>query len=138
MLGAVRLLDVDHDKVGVGVLPDGPHGNIGLIADERLDLILLRRLQFDIGESGEAWAQPFRNAEIVLGPPEADIVVYGTNCGVVAYWRGFFSVAPPALQAPFKQQGWKTDPFRSSGWVLFSGSAALTRGRARQPFQKSR
>jgi len=75
MLRTVRLLDIDHRQIGVGVLPDGPLGDIRLIPDERLDLIMVCGLDLDVGEIGEAGAQPFRNAEVGLRPPEADIVV---------------------------------------------------------------
>ena len=81
MLGSVGLLDVDHHQVGVGMVPDRVLADVGLVAHEGLHHVLVHRLDLDVGEVGEARAQPLRNAEVSLRTPEPDVVVDVVDVG---------------------------------------------------------
>ena len=62
-------------------MPDRALGNPGLIPHEGPDLILVDGFELEVRKGGKAGAQPFRNAEVALRPPETDIVVDVVDVG---------------------------------------------------------
>ena len=74
MLGSVRLFDVNHQQIRVGIALDRSQGKARLVVDKSAHLIFINRLHFEVGKI-EARAEPLRNAEIGLGRPETDVGV---------------------------------------------------------------
>ena len=84
---AIRLLDIDHDEIGVRVLFDGAQGEAGLVIDEGADLVLVDRLELEVREVDKSRAQALGDAKVRLRSPEADVavdVVYVFQHGFIA------------------------------------------------------
>ncbi len=94
MTGPVRLLDVDHDQVGVLILLERAQRDAGLIGHEGTDLVFVYRLELSRigkGRNVEARAETLHDAEVRLRRPEADVavdVVDGGERGRVARNKG--------------------------------------------------
>ena len=75
MARAVRLLDVDHHQVRARVALDRTQRDAGLVVHEEAHLVLVHRLELEVGKRAEPGAQPLRDAEVGLRRPEPHVRV---------------------------------------------------------------
>jgi hypothetical protein len=79
--GAVRLLDVDHDEVGIREPGDCPETHAGLVVDEQAHQVLIDGLELEIGKGSEAGAEALGDPEVWLRRPESHVGVDVVHVG---------------------------------------------------------